>query len=167
MPTAIYGWVDNKNIYELIKNEYSEEDQKKLYNLLHYTVQKKLNDNKDIRPNQGINKWTPDVYKKEQEENKPTFISVLYKTQYSAYDKINRLQTLIDRLNYKYAINLKINFHYNSVKGYKFILYFGDFMTSTSTQISFDNQKLNDYTGTWNRIKDKFPNDPPQVHFWG
>lgn len=166
MPTAIYGWVENKNIYELIKNEYSEEEQKKLYNLLHYKVQNKLNDNKDIKPNQGINKWTPDVYKNEQETNKSTFISVLYKTQYSAYDKINRLQACVDRLNYKYAINLKINFFYNSVKGYKFVLYFGDYLTNNSTQISFDPQKLTDYTNTWNRIKDKFSNDPPRVHLF-
>jgi len=166
MPTAIYGWVDNKNIYELIKNEYSEEDQKKLYNLLHYKVQNKLNDNKDIKPNQGINKWTPDVFKKEQETNNFSFVSVLYKTQYSAYDKINRLQNLIDRLNYKYAINLKINFYYNNIKGYKFILYFGDYSTNTSNLISFDNNKLNEYIGTWTRIKDKFLNNPPQVHFW-
>ena len=167
MPTAIYGWVDNKNIYELIKNEYSEEDQKKLYNLLHYKVQNKLNDNKDIKPIQGINKWTPDVFKKEQETNKPSFISILYKTQYSAYDKINRLQQFIDRLNYKYAINLKINFYYNGVKGYKFILYFGEYLTNTTNLISFDNNKLTEYIGTWNRIKDKFQHDAPQVHFWG
>lgn len=167
MPTAIYGWVDSKNIYEVIKNEYSEEDQKKLYNLLHYKVQNKLNDNKDIKPYQGINKWTPDVYRKEQEDNKSTFVTVLYKTQYSAYDKINRIQKYLDQLNYKYAVNLKINFYYNTVKGYKFILYFGDFITNTSTLISFDNNKLNEYINIWNRIKDKFSNESPQVHFWG
>lgn len=166
MPTTFYGWIDNKKIYEVIKNEYNEEDQKKIYNLLHFKVQNKLSDEKEIKPPQGINKWTPDVYKKEQETKTHTFVSVLYKTQYSAHDKINRLQKYIDQINYKYAINLKINFYYNTLKGYKFILYFGDYSTSTSTNISFDNTKLNEYICIWNRIKDKFSNEQPQVHFW-
>jgi len=160
MPSIIYGWFDSKVIYELIKDEFVEEEQKKLYNLLHFNIQNKLNNEKPIKPYTGINKWTPDVYQKEVETKTTTFITTLYRTKYSAYDKINKLQTYIDKLNYKYAINLKINFYFKELKGYKFILYFGDYVYHPKEVVSLEANKLTEYIGTWNRIKDKFKIEP-------
>ncbi|HJZ23271.1 MAG TPA: hypothetical protein VJ201_02350 [Candidatus Babeliales bacterium] len=160
MPSLIYGWFDNKNIYELIKDEFSEEEQKTLYNLLHFKIENKLSNEKPIKPYTGVNKWTPDVYKKELETQNTTFVTTLYRTKYSAYDKINKLQKYIDKINYKYAVNLKINFYYKEMRGYKFILYFGDYIYDRNTIVSFDANKLTEYIGTWNRVKDKFKIEP-------
>jgi hypothetical protein len=159
MPSLFYGWFDNKNIYELIKGEFSEEEQKKLYNLLHFKIENKLSNEKPIKPFTGINKWTPNIYAKELETKETTFVSILYKTKYSAYDKIYKLQKYIDKINYKYAMNLKINFYYKDLGGYKFLLYFGEPVYKNNI-VSFDANKLTEYINTWNRVKDKFKMEP-------
>ena len=161
MAQIIYGWVGEKDIYEVLKNNFSEEDQKKIYNILHFSIQKALPDKKPIKPMKGINNWTPEVYKKEKMENKQTFITTLYKISFSAYHKINSLQKYVDIINCKHGINLNVNFYYNEFKGYVFILYFGNhqpFNKSFLTTLDFE--KVNEYTRTWNRVKDILILDP-------
>lgn len=154
MPQIIFGWTGPKDIYDVLKSDFTEEEQKKIYNILNFGVNKKLEDGKPIRPNKGINKWTPDVYKAEKAENKQTFISLLYKTKFSAYNKINCLQKYVDIINCKYAVNLKINFSYSLSGYYTFILYLGDCSTEIKHQSSIEFDKINEYTNTWNRVKD-------------
>lgn len=161
MAQIIYGWVGEKDIYEVLKNNFSEEDQKKIHNILHYSIQKTLPDKKPIKPNKGINNWTPEVYKKEKLENNHTFISTLYKLSFSAYHKLNSLQKYIDIINCKYAINLNINFYYNQYQNYIFILYFGNHSQHVNKYLStIDFDKVNEYTKTWNRVKDVLQLDP-------
>ena len=131
-------------------------DQKRISNTLNFKIQTKLDNDRPINPHNGINKWTVSVFKNEIKEKKPSFISVLYRTKYSAYNKLYTLQKYIDIINCKYAANLKINFHYNSLKKkYTFILYFGD----TDKNLSYD--QIQGYIKTWERMKNNgFSVDP-------
>ena len=164
MSYTLFGWVGGDNIYKCIKNEFNEADQKKINHILTYKVKDKLDtDNaKPIKPNKGLNKWTIDVYKEEIKNKKPTFISLLYRTNYSAYNKLYSMQKYIDLINCKYAVNLKINFHYNEIKKqYTFILHFGEIFMNG--QIPFDS--LMNYLKMWGRIKDKFTGSPTVCSF--
>lgn len=164
MSQTIFGWVGAKDIYEFLKQEFKEEnDQKKINNILTFKIQTKLTDEKLIKPNVGVNKWTVDTYRDEIKNKKPTFISLLYRTKYSAYNKIYSLQKYIDLINCKYGSNLKINFHYNEARRiYTFILYFSE----PGKDISYD--QISGYIKTWNRIKNNL-NDalPPGIHALG
>ena len=142
MPQLIYGWVGEKDIIELLKNVFSEEEQKKIYNILHYKIEKLFPDKREIKPISGINKWTPNIYKKEQIDNTPTIVSTLYKISFSAYNKINSLQKYIDIINCQYGINLNINFHFNPLKGYVFILYFGNCSQNNNYSPTLDFEQI-------------------------
>jgi hypothetical protein len=167
MVQIIFGFI-NKDIYEVLKDNFPEEDQKKIYNILCYTIQKTLPDKKQIKPLKGINQWTPDAYKKaklqDQIENKQSFISVLYKTNFSAYQKINSLQKYVDIINCKHGINLNINFHYDGFK-YTFLLYFGQHSTYNKNVTTLDFDKVNEYVKTYNRVKDILKIEPKIYSF--
>ena len=76
MSKTLFGWT-GPEIYECIKHEFKEEDQKKISNTLNYKIQIKLDNDKPITPNNGINKWTVSVYKEEMKEKKPSLVYVL------------------------------------------------------------------------------------------
>ena len=154
MPQIIFGWTGPKDIYDVLKSDFTEEEQKKIYNVLNFSVNKKLEDGNPIKPLKGINKWTQDMYRKDKAENKQTFISLLYKTKFSAYNKLNNLQKYVDIINCKYAVNLNINFYYSSSGYYTFILYLGECSKEVKYQSSIEFDKINEYTNTWNRVKD-------------
>lgn len=159
MAELIYGWVGANNILDFLKCEFtSENDQKKLNSLLNFKIQTKLND-KDIKPSKGINKWDVDLYNQYKTQKTYNYVTLLYKVQYSAYDKINRLQKFVDIINYKYAVNLKINFYYNGSK-YTYILYFNNSPNSKQRFESISNEKIKEFNSCWQRIEHVFKYNP-------
>ena len=76
MSQTFFGWI-SPNIYECIKHEFNEDDQKRINNTLNYKIQTKLDNDNLIIPIYGINKRTVSVYKEEMKDKKPSFMSVL------------------------------------------------------------------------------------------
>lgn len=158
MVQIIFGWRGTE-ILDLLKQlEYfSENDLKKISNILTFKIE-----TKNIKPPIGINKWTPDIYETEVKDQKSTFITRLYQTKYSAYDKINRMQKYISMINCKYGTNLTLNFNYNP-KGYTFILHFGDCSSNDKSLTGSSNMevdKISEYINIWDRVKSTFSISP-------
>lgn len=155
---TIFGWAGSDDIFEVLRQEFSENDCKILYNTLFFKIETQNKNStkpdKSIRPNRGINNWIVDKYIEERKTKEKTIISYLYGINYSAYDKIYRLRKFIDLINCKYCTGIKLNFCY-SHKGYTFLMYFDE-----PSKNNIDMQKLNGYISQWGRMKDKFKLEP-------
>ena len=159
MPQIIFGWVGEKDIIEVLNNLFTDEDQQKIYNLLHFAINHKFQDGTPITITLGINNATPDVYINEKKLGENNSITKLYDVKFSAYNKIYCLQKYINLINCKYGINLNINFHYYPMK-YTFILYFGKHSIGDPNKSSLDFEQINENIKSWNRIKDIFKLEP-------
>jgi hypothetical protein len=164
MGEIFFGWLGSQKIYDFMSYEFNEEIKKKIYNLLFFKIETKMGQ-KVINPPKGINQWLPEKYEDEIATKKPTFISTLYKTTYSAYDKIYKMSKYVNLINCKYAVNLKINFHFSQkgYDGYTFILYFDSHVKVINYVASMDLEKMSHYLTIWNRLKEKFKIEP-KIH---
>ena len=68
--TIVYGWIGNQELYDLLKNEFNDNEQKSLNQLLNYQIE-----TKNIIVKSGFNKILPKDYddlKKKDRNNKVT-----------------------------------------------------------------------------------------------
>lgn len=153
-----FGWGGAHDIFEVLRQEFSEDECKKIYNTLFYNVESKgkTADDKPINiiPQREINTWTPEFYDLERKNPVKTSASIYYNIKYSAYSKIYRLRKYVDLINCKYYTSLKLNFHYGNY-GYTFLMYF-----EMPHNLTMDISKYNDYLVQWGRMKDKFKLEP-------
>jgi hypothetical protein len=164
MPEIIFGWSGKESIYNVLKQEFPEKDQQKMYHIIYFKIEttyKGKDGPKNIKPKTGINPWTVENYQENVHNKTKNIVTFLYGINYSAYQKIYTLQKYIDVINCKYAVNLKINFHYDPSKpknNYTFILYFEKPSTN-----QIDIQTIDTYMKQWQRIKQLFIIEP-KIH---
>lgn len=167
MAGVIFGWIGSQDIYNFLKNEFNEQDMKKIYNILFFKIE-----TKDIKYNNtGMNQDTIDKYyelkKKDKNDDNNKDIKDIkdkndkliknYQSKYSAYNKILSMYKYLNIINLKYGVNLKINFHHYLSKD-TFVLYFGEFLENINVS------KMMEYLNTWDRLKKKFDIEP-KIHY--
>ncbi|AYV81981.1 MAG: hypothetical protein Homavirus1_11 [Homavirus sp.] len=146
----LYGWSGNNELYELLKDEFNELQKKNLEQLLNFKIE-----TKDIKTSIGFNTVLAKTYKalceKRETHDKITqndkVIINNFEIKYSPFYKLIHLESLIDIINYKYGVNLKISFVKSFTGAYKFVLFFDNFYANSLSTIHLQN-----YIKMWTKL---------------
>ena len=141
MSIIVYGWIGNSLINNIIGTDLNDKEKKFLTNTLSF-----LPKSTPLSP--GFNTELPSHYNEFKKLGINNDFVKKYEAKFSIYNKLLFLQKYLDRLNFKYAINLKISFNWSIIGSYEYILFIDNYKITNNISNTYLNQ-LNTY---WQRI---------------